>query len=147
MLLDDNMRAKSLAHPGSIDHIMITSLKQKLSNQVSRCRMLHEALARQKAEFQTTLQSKWCLTVSDNITLVTDCKAQHQAEVLELQDLVGSTQHLVRQQTSKVMEQVDKLVMSDTIIEQLLVDNDQLTTQLINMKQNVLAQKYDQSLC
>ena len=85
--------------------------------------------------------------MSDNITLVTDCKAQHQAEVLELQDLVGSTQHLVRQQTSKVMEQVDKLVMSDTIIEQLLVDNDQLTTQLINMKQNVLAQKYDQSLC
>ena len=85
--------------------------------------------------------------MSDNITLVTDCKAQHQTEVLELQDLVGSTQHLVRQQTSKVMEQVDKLVMSDTIIEQLLVDNDQLTTQLINMKQNVLAQKYDQSLC
>ena len=40
-------------------------------------------------------------------------------------------------QTLKFNEQVDKLVMSDTIIEQLIVDNDQLTSRLRNMRVNI----------
>ena len=34
----------------------------------------------------------------------------------------------------KYKEQVDKLVMSDTIIEQLIVDNDNLTVKLNSLK-------------
>ena len=44
---------------------------------------------------------------------------------------------MLRKQTQKFREQVDKLVMSDTIIEQLIVDNDQLTSRLINVTVNV----------
>ena len=40
----------------------------------------------------------------------------------------------LRKQTVKFKEQVDKLVMSDAIIEQLLIDNDQLTSKLINIE-------------
>ena len=43
----------------------------------------------------------------------------------------------MRQQTVKIKDQVDKLVMSDTIIEQLIVDNDELTNKLSNRKQNL----------
>ena len=45
---------------------------------------------------------------------------------------------MLSKQTMKFKEQVDKLVVSDTIIEQLIVDNDQLTSRLINMTVNVI---------
>ena len=47
-----------LSQPRSFDQIMVNSLKQKLSNQVTRCNMLHEALERQKGQFQTILEGE-----------------------------------------------------------------------------------------
>jgi len=129
MILDDIAREKSLveqeikiSQSDSFDQILLDSLNQKLSNQVTRCKMLHEALARQRTQFQNIL---------DNT------KKQHQAQVLELESLIASSKDVLRQQTIKIKEQVDKLVMSDTIIEQLIVDNDQLTTKVINLKQSL----------
>ena len=43
----------------NLDRFMLNSLKQKLSNQVTRCKMLHEALARQKGQFQNILEGKY----------------------------------------------------------------------------------------
>ena len=54
--------------------------------------------------------------------------------MLELEGLVTSMKEELRKQTVKFKEQVDKLVMSDAIIEQLLIDNDQLTSKLINIE-------------
>ena len=65
MILDDIARKKSLveqeietSQTESFDQILLNSLKQNLNNQVTRCKMLHEALARQKTQFQNILQSK-----------------------------------------------------------------------------------------
>ena len=65
MILDDIARKKSLveqeietSQTESFDQILLISLKQNLNNQVTRCKMLHEALARQKTQFQNILQSK-----------------------------------------------------------------------------------------
>ena len=65
MILEDIAREKALvkkelefSQPGSFDQIMVNSLKQKLNNQVTRCNMLHEALAQQKGQFQTILEGK-----------------------------------------------------------------------------------------
>ena len=65
MILDDIARRKSLVEQDietsqteSFDQILLNSLKQNLNNQVTRCKMLHEALARQKTQFQNILQSK-----------------------------------------------------------------------------------------
>ena len=69
--------------------------------------------------------------------LISDTKKQHQAQVLELESLIASSKDVLRQQTIKIKEQVDKLVMSDTIIEQLIDDNDQLTTKLVKLKQSL----------
>jgi len=65
MILDDIAREKSLveqeikiSQSDSFDQILLDSLNQKLSNQVTRCKMLHEALARQRTQFQNILDSK-----------------------------------------------------------------------------------------
>ena len=77
MILKDIAREKALVktelelrQPGSFDQIMINSLKQKLSYQVTRCNMLHKALAQQKGQFQTILEGKLkSKTISRNIAL------------------------------------------------------------------------------
>ena len=65
MILDDIAREKALVEQeiensqlGRCDNLMLNSLKQKLNTQVTRSKMLQEALVRQKAQFQTILQSK-----------------------------------------------------------------------------------------
>ena len=65
MILDDIAREKSLvereietSQSENFDQILLNSLKQKLSNQVTRCKMLHEALAHQKTQFKNIFQSK-----------------------------------------------------------------------------------------
>ena len=65
MILDDIARRKSLVEQEietpqteSFDQILLNSLKQNLNNQVTRCKMLHEALARQRTQFQNILDSK-----------------------------------------------------------------------------------------
>ena len=47
-----------LSKTGSFDQILLSSLKQKLNNQVVRCNTLHEALAQQKIIFQKTLEGR-----------------------------------------------------------------------------------------
>jgi hypothetical protein len=58
--------------------------------------------------------------------------------MLELEGLLAFNQGMLRKETQKFKSQVDKLVLSDTIIEQLIVDNDQLTSRLINITVNVI---------
>ena len=79
----------------------------------------------------------WHWRTDSCFVLISDTKKQHQAQILELESLVASSKDVLRQQTVKIKDQVDKLVMSDTIIEQLIVDNDELTNKLINIKQNL----------
>ena len=57
------------------------------------------------------------------------------SEISQLESLVSSSQELVRKQTRRYMEQMDKLVMSDTTIEQLMVDNKKLTEEINVIKQ------------
>ena len=57
-------------------------------------------------------------------------REQHRAEMEQLEALVASSQGLVRRQNRRFLEQVDKLVLADSVIEQLLVDNDRLTERL-----------------
>ena len=65
---------------------------------------------------------------------LSDTRKRHQSQTMELECLVTSSQELARKQTLKFKEQVDKLVMADTIIEQLIVDNDNLTGKLNSLR-------------
>ena len=75
---------------------------------------------------------------SDNLDspiFISVSKEQHKSEISQLESLVESSQELVRKQTRRYMEQMDKLVMSDTTIEQLMVDNQKLTEEINVIKQ------------
>lgn len=53
-------------------------------------------------------------------------REQHSLEISRLEDLVSATQDMVRKQTKKYTDQLDKLAVSDRIIRQLVAENDQL---------------------
>ena len=81
-------------------------------------------------------------------------REQHEAEMAQLESLVSSSRGLLRKQNKRFLEQVirdmvimrminssnyskvDKLVLADSVIEQLLVDNDRLTDELGRLKEN-----------
>jgi len=127
MILADIAREKALveaeieqSQPGSdFERILFCSIKQQLSDQVTRCNTLHQALTQQKGQFHKILE---------------DTRKQHQSQISQLEGLVSSSKELVKKQTMKFKNNVDKLVMSDTIIEQLIVDNDNLTVKLNTLK-------------
>jgi len=104
-----------------LDRILFHSLKQKLTNQVNRCSQLQSALAEQKEQTQSILSVM---------------REQHEAEMSQLESLVSSSRGLLRKQNKRFLEQVDKLVLADSVIEQLLVDNDRLTNELGKLKEN-----------
>ena len=62
--------------------------------------------------------------------LWTDLKHQHEARIFEMENTLTLTQQLVRQQASKLKDQVEKLVLSDNVIEQLIAENENLTFKL-----------------
>merc|ERR550532_3952475 len=104
-----------------LDRILFHSLKQKLTNQVNRCGQLQAALAEQKEQTQSILSVM---------------REQHEAEMCQLESLVSSSRGLLRKQNKRFLEQVDKLVLADSVTEQLLVDNDRLTNELGKLKEN-----------
>ena len=96
------------------------------------------------------------------IPIATVMREQHEAEMSQLESLVSSSRGLLRKQNKRFLEQViiemmigmwmimiimvmfimtmmlkvDKLVLADSVIEQLLVDNDRLTNELGKLKEN-----------
>lgn len=104
-----------------LDRILFHSIKQKLTIQVTRCRQLQAALSEQKDQARSILAVM---------------REQHQTEMCQLEALVSSSQSLVRKQNRRFLEQVDKLVLADSVIEQLLVDNDRLTGEINRMRDN-----------
>ena len=61
-------------------------------------------------------------------------REQHAEEMAQLEALVSSSQALVTRQNRRFMEQMDKMVTADSVIEKLLVDNNHLTSELKKMK-------------
>ena len=60
------------------------------------------------------------------------------SEISQLESLVFTSQELVRKQTRKYMEQVDKLISSDAVLEKLCQDNQVIMEQLKEIKKNLL---------
>ena len=94
-------------------------VQQRLGQQVNRCKQLQSALALQKAQASRSMEVK---------------REQHAEEMAQLEALVNSSQALVTRQNRRFMEQMDKMVKADSVIEKLLVDNNHLTSELKKMK-------------
>ena len=61
-------------------------------------------------------------------------KGQHATDISQLEALVISSQELVRKQTRKHAEQMDKLVSSDSLLDKLCSDNLNIMGQLREIK-------------
>ena len=55
-----------------------------------------------------------------------DLKSHHESRIFEMEKTVISTQELVRKQSKQLQDQVEKLVLSENIIEQLIAENENL---------------------
>jgi len=112
-------KARDNQSPHSIttnfDKVLQKSLKQKLFDQTTKNDLMQEALTQQKETFKNILE---------------DLKHQHEARIFEMENTLTLTQQLVRQQASKLKDQVEKLVLSDNVIEQLIAENENLTFKL-----------------
>jgi len=102
-----------------VDAYPLQLVQQRLDQQVNRCKQLQSALALQKAQAARVMEDK---------------REQHQVEMTQLEGLVNSSQALVTKQNRRFMEQMDKMVTADTVIEQLLTDNNLLALELRKMK-------------
>ena len=57
-------------------------------------------------------------------------REQHISEISQLESLVSSSQELVRKQIKRYMAQMEKLGMSDIMIEKLVADNQKLAEEI-----------------
>ena len=118
VILEDISREKKEIE-GEAVSFPLEQVQQRLGQQVNRCKQLQSALALQKAQASRSMEEK---------------REQHAEEMAQLEALVTSSQALVTRQNRRFMEQMDKMVKADSVIEKLLVDNNHLTSELKKMK-------------
>ena len=64
-------------------------------------------------------------------------RQQQIAEISQLESLVSSSQDLMRKQTRLYMEKMDKLVMMDKDVEQMMTENKTLASKIKMMKKQL----------
>jgi len=99
----------------SSDKMIINSINQKLSQQSAKCHLLQDAMKLQKNSFEK---------------LLSQINNQHKQQISEYESLIKSGQDINRKYIQKNQEQVEKLVLSENVIEQLVSENETLVIQL-----------------
>lgn len=97
-------------------------LTQCIADQGSRCTSLHSTLASRRAQY------------SKDIAVT---RQQQIAEISQLESLVSSSQDLMRKQTRLYIEKMDKLVMMDKDLEQMMTENKTLASRIKIMKKQL----------
>ena len=103
----------------SSDKMIINSINQKLSQQSAKCHLLQDAMKLQKNSFEK---------------LLSQINNQHKQQISEYESLIKSGQDINRKYIQKNQEQVEKLVLSENVIEQLVSENETLVIQLELLK-------------
>lgn len=111
----DNLKEKAEHKTKSSDKIIINSINQKLNQQSAKCNLLQDAMKLQKKSFEK---------------LLSQINIQQKQQISEYETLIKSGQDINRRQILKNQEQVEKLVLSENVIEQLVAENETLTIQL-----------------
>ena len=113
-------------------------LTQCIADQGSRCTSLHSTLASRRAQYSKDIAGRYNNNKAVNITLVTSVTRQQQiAEISQLESLVSSSQDLMRKQTRLYIEKMDKLVMMDKDLEQMMTENKTLASRIKMMKKQL----------
>lgn len=102
-----------------MDSSVINSLRMRLSQQETRSRHLQAALKQQQLQADRILQ---------------DTRYQHSSEIGKLEDLVSATQDMVRKQTDKYTDQIEKLAFSNRLIKQIYSENETLVRAIQDLR-------------
>ena len=90
-------------------------MNQKLNQQSAKCHLLQDAMKLQKNSFEK---------------LLNQIGNQHKQQISEYETLIKSGQDINRKQIVRNQEQVEKLVLSENVIEELVSENETLRIQL-----------------
>jgi len=90
-------------------------MNQKLNQQSAKCHLLQDAMKLQKNSFEK---------------LLNQIGNQHKQQISEYETLIKSGQDINRKHILRNQEQVEKLVLSDNVIEELVSENETLRIQL-----------------
>ena len=114
---DDVKTATSRIGPS--DKIILNSMQQQLNQQSAKCHLLQDAMKLQKRSFEK---------------LLSQISNQHKQQISEYEILIKSVQDMNRKHILKNQEQVEKLVLSENVIEQLVSENETYIIQLELLK-------------
>ena len=73
-------------------------------------------------------------------------KEQHESEMSQLESLVISSQELLGKQSRRFIKEMDKLVMTDITIKNLIEENDKLTHEVNGIKHKLNISNQQQSV-
>lgn len=62
---------------------------------------------------------------------------QHESEVRNLENLMRASQEMLQQQVTKYSDQMHRLGQSETLVKQLLAENETLVTAIRNLQYSV----------
>jgi len=111
-----------LSTPTSLDKTITQTMRDRMSDQANRCTNLHSTLAIKRAKY------------SKDMAVTKD---QQESELSQLESLVSSSQELMRRQTKAYMEKMNTLVMIDRDIEQMMAENQNLSSKIKIMKKKL----------
>ncbi len=64
-------------------------------------------------------------------------REQHESEIRNLENLMKASQEMLQQQVTKYSDQMKRLGQSETLVKQLLTENETLVTAIRNLQYNV----------
>ena len=73
------------------------------------------------------------------MNFVSVLKEQHESEMGQLESLVVTSQELLGKQSKRFMQELDKLVMTDMTIKNLIAENDHLTAAVNEMRSRLIS--------
>lgn len=62
---------------------------------------------------------------------------QHESEIRNLENLMKASQEMLQQQVTKYSDQMNRLGQSETLVKQLLAENETLVTAIRNLQYTV----------
>ena len=116
----------------STERHILRSLEQRLDVQVSRCQHLHSSLGMVRAQSSRLLEVRRRTRIYYEFLKMglLATKHQHATDISQLESMVISSQELLRKQSRKHAEQMDRLVSSDRLLDKLCQDNLDIMDQL-----------------
>ena len=112
--------SQSIPKIKTFDKFLVKTLNYQLELQIEKCNQLQTASSIHKSNSQK---------------IIDESRKRHQYQIEELEKVIKNLQEKIKSQNSKYQDQVAKLLLSNSIIDELMAENEKLAFQL-DLKQS-----------